>query len=138
MSNASTTASTNRCGHDRSRGNSKHTRGENERFLIWTRQSNVRKHGRRYETKNCSQVVTKNRKQRRLLEFKETNQNTQEVKNEHFLIRTRQSNVRKHGRRDEHNIAVRRLQKMENGDGSRDQFKLSTVLAQQRAAKQTR
>ena len=43
-------------------------------------------------------VSTENRKQRWLLAFKETNQNSQEVKNERFLIWTRQDNARIFGK----------------------------------------
>ena len=39
-------------------------------------------------------ITSNNRKQRWLLAFKKTNQNTHEVKNERFLISTRQNNVR--------------------------------------------
>ena len=51
------------------------------------------------ENRNLPRMWTVNhltvlrRKQRWLLAFKKTNQNTQEVKTERFLIRTRQNNV---------------------------------------------
>ena len=43
---------------------------------------------------HCFVLQTKNRKQRWLLTFLKTNQNTQEVNNERFLISTRQNHVR--------------------------------------------